>query len=83
MFWVYILENPNGKFYIGQTDNLDRRLNEHNSPDAGSGKYTHKNGPWNLVWYEQHPSRASAMDREKFIKSRKSSKWIRVNLLNR
>ncbi len=83
MFWVYILENADGKLYIGQTDDLERRLGEHNSPEAGSGKFTHKNGPWKLAWQEMHPSRASAMARERFIKSKKSAKWIRTNLLNR
>jgi len=26
MYWVYILQNPTGRFYIGQTDNLSIRL---------------------------------------------------------
>jgi predicted GIY-YIG superfamily endonuclease len=26
MFWVYILQNPAGRFYAGQTDNLPTRL---------------------------------------------------------
>ncbi len=27
--WVYILKDDNGKFYIGSTDNLERRLRQH------------------------------------------------------
>jgi putative endonuclease len=54
MFWVYILQNPAGRVYIGQTDDVDRRLREHNDPQLGLGKYTHKNGPWSLVWKEGH-----------------------------
>jgi hypothetical protein len=30
MFWVYILENARGKFYVGQTENPDQRLQDHN-----------------------------------------------------
>ncbi len=45
MYWVYILENPKGKFYIGHTDDLQRRLSEHNSGEKIGSKYTHKNGP--------------------------------------
>jgi predicted GIY-YIG superfamily endonuclease len=30
MFWVYILENPAGKFYVGQTNDLERRITEDN-----------------------------------------------------
>lgn len=81
MFRVYILENPAGRFYVGSTDDVDRRLTEHNSI-LEKKTYTHKNGPWKLVWTEQHPTRSSAMIREKQIKSMKSSKWIRENLLN-
>ena len=73
MFWVYVLENPAGSFYVGHTDNLRRRLSEHNAPSNAEGKYTRKNGPWCLVWSEEHPTRASAMARERFIKSRKSA----------
>ena len=82
MFWVYILGNPAGKFYVGQTNDLDRRIKDHNLPSDGTGKYSRKNGPWQLVWSEKHSTRSSAMIREKFIKSRKSSEWIRLHLLN-
>ena len=81
MFWVYVLENADGRFYVGHTDDIERRLSEHNSEEKVSSKYTHKNGPWKLVWSEEHPDRSSAMKRERFIKSRKSAAWIRKYLL--
>ena len=83
MYWVYILENPRGKLYIGHTDDLDRRIEQHNNPQAGSGKYTHKHGPWRLVYQEACQSRSEAVRRERFIKARKSPRWIRDHLLNR
>jgi putative endonuclease len=79
-FWVYILENPAGRFYIGSTDDPDRRVREHNE-QFGHQSFTHKNGPWRLVWKEEHPSRASAVARERQIKSMKSARWIHENLL--
>ncbi|MFZ4597053.1 MAG: GIY-YIG nuclease family protein [Terrimicrobiaceae bacterium] len=81
MFWVYILQNAVGRFYIGQTDNLDVRIGSHNRTDQLAGKFTRKNGPWILVWSEPHPSRAAAMAREKQIKSWKSARTIREQLL--
>lgn len=81
MFWVYILQNPQGRFYVGQTDDVERRVRQHNEPQPGLGKYTHKNGPWVLVWSEGHPSRAAAMARESEIKSWKSARTIRERLL--
>ena len=83
MCWVYILENPEGRFYIGSTADLAVRLEQHNSDQKVGTKYTHKNGPWQLVWQERHPDRSSAMRREKQIKSMKSAKWIRGQLLKR
>jgi predicted GIY-YIG superfamily endonuclease len=81
MFWVYILENPSGKFYIGQTSDLQKRIDDHNRTDAFDGHFTRKNGPWRLVWSEKHPTRSSAMRRELQIKRMKSAKWIRTVLL--
>jgi len=81
MFWVYILRNPKGRFYVGHTDDLATRVPSHNRTDKILGKFTRKNGPWILVWSEQHPDRASAMRRERQIKSWKSTKLIRERLL--
>ena len=80
-YCVYILQNPAGKFYVGSTNNIDRRLQEHNSEYKVGRKFTHKNGPWELIYKEHFDSRSDAMSREKFIKSRKSSQWIRKYLL--
>jgi predicted GIY-YIG superfamily endonuclease len=38
MFWVYILQNGAGRFYVGQTDNLSIRLANHNRTDTVAGK---------------------------------------------
>ena len=82
MFWVYILQNPESRFYVGHTEDVSRRLRQHNEARPGSGKYTNKNGPWTLMWSEPHPSRTLAMAREKEIKSWKSARTIRERLLN-
>ena len=81
MFWVYILRNPEGRFYIGHTDNLAARITSHNRTDKISGKFARKQGPWVLAWSEEHPSRSSAMRREREIKNWKSAHLIRERLL--
>ena len=80
---MYVLDNPLGRFYVGSTDDLKRRLTEHNDPTRTKCKYTAKHGPWRLVWREEHSTRAAAVQRERLIKSRKSSAWIRKYLLDR
>ena len=68
MYYVYILQSlKTDRLYIGHTDNLSRRFDEHNS--GRGGKYTRQNGPWRLVYNESHPDRASACKRERFLKS--------------
>ena len=42
-FWVYVLENSVGRCYIVSTD-------DHDSSEKILSKYTHKNGPWKLIW---------------------------------
>ncbi len=82
MFWVYVLENPRGMFYVGQTENLVHRVASHNRTDSFGGHFTRKNGPWKLVWSEEHETRSSAMLRERQIKRMKSATWIRSQLLS-
>jgi predicted GIY-YIG superfamily endonuclease len=82
-FSVYVLEDARGKFYVGQTDDLTRRLADHHSPSRPGTKFTTRSNAWRLVWSEVHSTRASAMQRERQIKSMKSARWIRENLLNR
>ena len=37
MFLVYILRNPDGRLYVGHTDNLAKRVVSHNRTDKISG----------------------------------------------
>ncbi len=76
-----MLENRFGRFYVGSTDDLMRRLAEHNDPSRDKSKYAAKNGPWRLLWSEPHETRSAAMDRERQIKRMKSARWIRERLL--
>jgi len=67
---VYILKCSNNTLYTGITDNIERRIKEHNSKKGGH--YTSTFGPVELVWEENHPNRSSAMKRELQIK-----RWTR------
>jgi putative endonuclease len=79
MFYIYILQSESsGRFYIGHTNNLDRRLAEHNDPASKNSLTTKRfSGPWQLVHSEQFATRSEAMAREKQIKSWKSRAAIR------
>jgi putative endonuclease len=66
MYYVYILYSiSTGRFYKGQTSNLEVRLKRHNS---GSEKYTCKGTPWKLVFSIKKNSRSEALILEKKLK---------------
>lgn len=65
--WVlYILQCADGSYYTGITDDLPRRLSEHN---AGKGaKYTRGRGPVTLRYCKQMASKSDALKEEYRIK---------------
>ena len=74
MFYVYILKSKRtAKYYIGQTENLENRLNQHNS---GYSLSTKGGIPWELVYYEEYELREEAVQRETALKKKKSRKYI-------
>ncbi|CAN5505937.1 MAG: GIY-YIG nuclease family protein [Bacteroidia bacterium] len=71
---VYIIYSSHlDKYYVGHTDNIDRRLKEHNT---GQTRYTSTGDAWILKHTEPFATRADAMKREREIKARKSRKYI-------
>lgn len=66
-FYVYILKCNDGSFYTGHTDNLEKRIAEH---QAGSYQgYTAKRLPVTLVFVEEFGSRTEALEAERKIKT--------------
>ena len=70
MAWVYILQSlSNNRYYIGSTDNLDRRIQEHN---RGKSKATKGIRPLKLVFSQKFPSLQQARKVEHQLKRLKS-----------
>ena len=66
MFYVYILRSEKDRnLYTGYTNDLKRRLKEHNS---GISKSTKLRTPFTLIYYEAYKSREDATHREKMLK---------------
>jgi putative endonuclease len=78
MYYVYILENAEGKHYIGHTEDLVSRLKRHN---AGQVRATKNKGSWKIVYNEDFKSRIEASDREKQIKSYKGGEAFKKLLV--
>ena len=68
MFYTYVIRSKkNQRFYYGSTDDLKRRISEHNK--GIGGKYTRDNRPFELLYYEAYLSYDLARQAEKFYKS--------------
>ena len=78
-FWyVYVLRSLRDEnFYIGSTNNLKRRLRQHQNRENTS---TAKRLPIELLYFEGHRSKEDALRREKYFKSTKGRTTLRQML---
>ncbi|MES2904723.1 MAG: TrmH family RNA methyltransferase [Pseudomonadota bacterium] len=65
-FYAYLLRCSNGAYYAGHTDDLEARIGSHQSGLIEG--YTRRHLPVTLVWSQDFPDRAAALDAEKQIK---------------
>ena len=77
---TYILRSEaSQRFYVGSTDDLFRRLSEH---ERGHSLATRGRGPWKLVYKEEFPNLQEARRRELEIKRWKSARMIEALIAN-
>ena len=67
-YQVYILRNQAGRNYIGLSENVARRLAQHNS---GQSRWTRNRGPWQLCWESQELHLAESRRLELLLKRQK------------
>ncbi|MGV8019187.1 MAG: GIY-YIG nuclease family protein [Ignavibacteria bacterium] len=80
MYYTYIIQSEaTGKLYIGQTNNLQARINKHNSDRNISTK---NKGPWVMLYHKEFQTRSEAMIFEKELKSYKNKNFI-IDKINR
>ena len=78
MFYVYVIKSvKDGDLYTGSTNDLKKRLSEHN---AGKVSATSPRRPFKLLYYEAYLAEGDARLREKALKLRGQA---RVHLLRR
>ena len=72
---VYILLNPEGRRYIGVTDDVERRLGQHNQ---GVSKWTKGRGPWRVEWTSTPRSLGDARALENPMKRQKGGAGLEL-----
>jgi len=68
IYSVYVIKNQDSKLYIGQTNNIKRRLNTHN---IGKSFYTKNKGCWELIFKKDFENRQGAVEFERLLKKQK------------
>ncbi|HCR52564.1 TPA: excinuclease ABC subunit C [Candidatus Kaiserbacteria bacterium] len=76
MHYVYVLRGPK-QFYIGSTNDLKRRFEEHCS---GMSLATKGRGPWKLVYYEASLSRKGVFSRERYLKTAWGKRYLKKRI---
>ena len=71
-FFVYLLRCADGSYYTGHTDELERRIGQHQAGDIPG--YTHDKRPVELVWSQETATREEALAAELQIKGWSRSK---------
>ncbi|MBU1164828.1 GIY-YIG nuclease family protein [Patescibacteria group bacterium] len=79
MYYIYLLRSADGKFYIGYTHDLRRRISEH---QAGKVYTTKRMDKTRLLYYEAYLDKESAREREMKLKRRSSSFYGLIKRLN-
>ena len=66
VFYCYMIRCADGSYYIGVSEDPERRVQEHNEGKGSDWTAAHR--PVKLVWIEEHPSIAAARTRENQLK---------------
>ena len=82
MIVVYVIRSiQTNRLYVGQTENVQLRLKEHN---LGRSKYTSAFRPWEIIYTEEFLDRKGARTREIYLKSTAGKNFLRKKgIINR
>jgi len=73
--YVYAIKSLTRSYiYVGMSNNVERRLKQHNN---GENRSTKPYAPFILILVEEYPSRSEARKREKFLKAGSGKKYLK------
>ncbi|KKW46695.1 MAG: GIY-YIG nuclease superfamily protein [Parcubacteria group bacterium GW2011_GWB1_56_8] len=78
MYYTYVIgSRKSGYWYTGSTNDLRKRLKQHNE---GKSTWTKNRTPWDLVYYEACRNEDDARSREKYLKSGSGKRYLKSRL---
>ena len=78
-FTIYVIKSQEGFRYTGLTQDLEKRLCEHNNKTLSF--WTRRGSCWKLIYKEIHKSKSEAMSREKWLKSGVGREFLKRNVI--
>jgi putative endonuclease len=77
MYFAYILKSlKDGKYYYGSSEDIEKRLKNHNS---GKVKSTKNRKPFIIHYFEKFDTRTEAETRERYFKTIEGYNWLKHN----
>ncbi len=73
MYTVYVIKNRDGKLYKGVSNNIVRRLKEH---QGGHTRSTRNGREWKVVYKEEYDTFDTARNREKYFKTAAGRRFL-------
>jgi putative endonuclease len=78
-YFIYVIKSKEGFIYKGMTDNLHRRLVEHNNKTLSF--WTKRGTNWELIYKEEFDNKTEALKRERWLKTGVGREYL-VRILN-
>jgi putative endonuclease len=80
MFYAYVIQSisDHNSFYKGHCENLEKRLEQHNS---GLTKSIRNKTPFKIVYFEEFEELESALRREKYFKNATGRRFLKSKLI--
>jgi len=76
-FTVYVIKSYEGYHYTGMTEDIKRRIKEHNNHSLSF--WTKRGTNWQLIYKEDFISKVDALNREKWLKSGVGRQFLKKN----
>ena len=74
-YFIYVIKSSERYYYTGMTEDLERRLSEHNN--KSKSLWTKRGSNWEVIYSEEFESRQEAMKRERWMKSGHGTKLLK------
>ena len=74
-YYVYVIKSSEGYYYNGMTENIERRLLEHNNKTKSF--WTKRGTNWKVIYFEEFENKIEALKRERWMKSGHGTKLLK------